>query len=244
MADVEVTTDGDVVTIRLNRPEKRNAITSAMYAALADELAAADRAEAAVVVLTGTGAAFTAGNDLRDMAENPPVGDDPPPVRFLEALTALRAVLVAAVDGPAVGVGTTVLLHCDLAYATARSTFRLPFVALGLVPEAASTLLLPRLVGHQRAAELMLFGEVFDAAEAHRMGMITAVADDADELARLVAERTGRLAEMSRAALHATKSLLVDDTATTVAARLDLDRRVLQKLLPPHPTSGARSVIR
>lgn len=228
--DIEVSTQHDVVTIRLNRPAKRNAITMAMYATLADALT--DAADAAVVVLTGAGGAFTAGNDLRDMVENPPVGDNPPPVRFLTALTTLRAVLVAAVDGPAVGVGTTVLLHCDLAYATARSTFRLPFTQLGLVPEAASTLLLPRLVGHQRAAELMLFGETFDAAEALRLGLVTGVADDAAALEALVAERAATLADLPRGGLHATKALLVDDTATTVAARLDLDRRVLQSLLP------------
>jgi enoyl-CoA hydratase/carnithine racemase len=231
VADVEVVAAGDVVTIRLNRPEKRNAITAAMYARLAAELTAADAAGAAVVVLAGAGGAFTAGNDLRDMAEHPPIGDDPPPVRFLSALAGLRAVLVAAVDGPAIAVGTTVLLHCDLVYATARSTFGLPFVDLGLVPEAASTLLLPRLVGHQRAAELMLLGERFDAAQAHRLGIVTAVVDTLDELRHLIDERTGRLAGKPRAALHATKGLLTDSTACTVPDRLALDRRVLQNLL-------------
>ncbi len=231
MADVEVSSSADVVTVRLDRPEKRNAITSAMYAGIADALRAADGAGAAVVVLTGSGGSFTAGTDLADMAATPPVGDDPPPVRFLAALVALRAVLVAAVDGPAIGVGTTVLLHCDLVYATARSTFRLPFVDLGLVPEAASTLLLPRLVGRQRAAELMLLGERIDCAEALRMGLVSAVADDADGLGTLVADRTAALAAKPRAALHATKALLTDTTATTVDTRLDLDRRVLQALL-------------
>lgn len=229
--DVEVSAADGVVTIRLNRPAKRNAITSAMYATLAEELLAADAADAAVVVLTGAGGAFTAGNDLQDMVANPPVGDNPPPVRFLAALTGLRAVLVAAVDGPAVGVGTTVLLHCDLAYATARSTFRLPFVQLGLVPEAASTLLLPRLVGHQRATELMLFGERFDATAAQQFGLLTDVVEDATALDALVAQRTAQLAELPRAALHSTKALLVDDTTPTVATRLDLDRRVLQSLM-------------
>jgi enoyl-CoA hydratase/carnithine racemase len=230
---VEVSTAGDVVTIRLNRPDKRNAITAAMYTTLADALTAAEASGAAVVVLTGTGGAFTAGNDLHDMRENPPVGDNPPPVRFLAALTGLRAVLVAAVDGPAVGVGTTVLLHCDLVYVTARSTFRLPFVDLGLVPEAASTLLLPRLVGHQRAADLMLFGERFDAATAADLGIVTAVVADADALDQLVAERTAALAAKPRAALRATKALLNDAATTTVPERLDLDRQVLQSLLPP-----------
>lgn len=224
---------GDVVTIRLCRPAKRNAITAAMYTELADALVAAEAACAAVVILTGAGGTFTAGNDLQDMRDNPPVGDNPPPVRFLSALTALGAVLVAAVDGPAIGVGTTVLLHCDLVYATARSTFRLPFIDLGLVPEAASTLLLPRLVGHQRAAELMLFGERFDAAAAAEAGIVTAVVEDATALDRLVAERTAALAGKPRAALRAIKALLVDTTAPTVAQRLEHDRRILQSLLPP-----------
>ncbi len=235
MADVEVTVAGDVVIIRLCRPAKRNAITAAMYATLADELTAAEDSGAAVVVLTGAGGAFTAGNDLLDMQANPPLGDDPPPVRFLSALTALGAVLVAAVDGPAVGVGTTVLLHCDLVYATARSTFRLPFVDLGLVPEAASTLLLPRLVGHQRAAQLMLFGERFDAAAAAELGIVTQVVADGSALDQLVAERTAALAAKPRAALRATKALLLDVTARTVPKRLELDRRVLQSLLPTNP---------
>ncbi|OHV06940.1 enoyl-CoA hydratase-related protein [Mycobacterium talmoniae] len=235
MAEVEVSTSSDVVTIRLNRPDKRNAITAAMYTALADALIAAEASAAAVVVLTGAGGAFTAGNDLQDMRDNPPVGDNPPPVRFLAALTGLRAVLVAAVDGPAIGVGTTVLLHCDFVYATARSTFRLPFVDLGLVPEAASTLLLPRLVGHQRAAELMLFGERFDAATAANVGIVTAVVADGTALDQLLAERTAALVAKPRAALRATKALLVDSTARTVPARLVLDRRVLQSLLPPAP---------
>jgi enoyl-CoA hydratase/carnithine racemase len=230
--DVEVGDGGSVVTIRLNRPDKRNAITSTMYAALADALVGAEASGSTVVVLTGAGGAFTAGNDLGDMLANPPVGDDPPPVRFLSALHALGAVLVAAVDGPAIGVGTTVLLHCDLVYATARSTFRLPFVDLGLVPEAASTLLLPRLVGHQRAADLMLFGERFDAAAAAEAGIVTAVVADAAALDRLIVERTAALAAKPRAAVRAIKALLVDTTAPTVAQRLDLDRRVLQSLLP------------
>jgi enoyl-CoA hydratase/carnithine racemase len=235
MSPVEVSMSGDVVTIRLSRPDKRNAITAAMYTTLADALIAAEASAAAVVVLTGAGGTFTAGNDLHDMQANPPVGDNPPPVRFLSALTGLGAVLVAAVDGPAIGVGTTVLLHCDLVYATARSTFRLPFVDLGLVPEAASTLLLPRLVGHQRAADLMLFGERFDAATAADVGIVTAVVADGGALDQLVAERTAALAAKPRAALRATKALLTDTTTATVPERLDLDRQVLQSLLPRVP---------
>lgn len=240
MSDILVDSADGVVTITLNRPDKRNAVTGAMYATIADALVAANDDDAAVVVLTGAGSAFTAGNDLRDMVENPPLGDNPPPVRFLTALSELRAVLVAAVDGPAIGIGTTVLLHCDLVYATASASFRLPFVNLGLVPEAASSLLLPRLVGHQRAAELMLFGDKFDAARALELGIVTEVVPDADALAALVTERTGALREKPREALLAVKRLLRDEATATVPARLDLDRRVLQSLLPnlPPPPAG------
>jgi len=241
--DVEVLAEPGIRTLRLSRPAKRNAITSAMYAALADALRAADADDdVRVVVLTGSGGSFTAGNDLADMAANPPLGDDAPPLRFLAALSTLRPVLVAAVDGPAIGVGTTVLPHCDLVYATVTSTFRLPFVNLGLVPEAAATLLLPRLVGPGKAAELALFGEPFDAAEAHRLGLVTALAPDRAALDVLVAERAGTLAGKPADAVRETKRLLRDETAVTVAQRLDLDRRVLQRLLDAQIRAGARSV--
>lgn len=230
-APVQVERDGAVRTIRINRPAKRNAITSAMYTTLADALETADRDGARVVVLTGTGGTFTAGNDLADMRETPPVGDNPPPVRFLSALAGLRAVLVAAVDGPAIGVGTTVLLHCDLVYVTARSRFALPFVNLGLVPEAASTLLLPRVAGRQRAAEMMLFGGTFDSEEALAAGIVNDVAPDAESLGVLVAERIAALRDKPAQALLSVKRLLTDESTTTVASRLDLDRRVLQGLL-------------
>jgi enoyl-CoA hydratase/carnithine racemase len=230
--DVEVLAEPGIRTLRLSRPAKRNAITSSMYAALADALWAADADEdVRVVVLTGSGGSFTAGNDLADMAANPPLGDDAPPLRFLAALSTLRPVLVAAVDGPAIGVGTTVLLHSDLVYATVTSKFRLPFVNMGLVPEAASTLLLPRLVGAQKAAELTLFGEPFDAAEAHRLGLVTALAPDAVALAALVTERTRTLAGKPAEAVRETKRLLRDESTVTVADRLDLDRRVMQRLI-------------
>ena len=228
--EVEILDGPGVRTVRLNRPEKRNAITSAMYAALADALCGADD-DVRVVVLTGAGGSFTSGNDLADMAANPPLGDDAPPLRFLEALSTLPAVLVAAIDGPAIGIGTTVLPHCDLVYATRRSTFCLPFVDLGLVPEAASTLLLPRIVGPQKAAELTLFGEPFDAAEAHRLGLVTTVTEDAASLSALIEDRTAALVGKPVEALRATKRLLRDETTPTVAARLELDRAVMQRLL-------------
>ena len=240
--EVQILAEPGIRTLRLSRPAKRNAITSAMYTVLADALSAADADEdVRVVVITGSGGSFTAGNDLADMAANPPLSDDAPPLRFLAALSTLRPVLVVAVNGPAIGVGTTVLPHCDLVYATVGSTFRLPFVNLGLVPEAAATLLLPRIVGPSKAAELMLFGEPFDAVEAHRLGLVTALAPDAEALDALVSERTRTLAGKPAAALRETKRLLRDESAVTVADRLDLDRRVLQRLLETQFLAGARA---
>ncbi|MDQ2628047.1 MAG: enoyl-CoA hydratase-related protein [Actinomycetota bacterium] len=229
--DVLVETRGPTVTLRLNRPAKHNAITAGMYESLADALEAVDPAATPFVLLTGSGTAFTAGNDLADMKANPPRGEQPAPVRFLDALSRTDAVVIAAVDGHAIGIGTTLLLHCDLVYASARSTFRFPFVDLGLVPEAASTLLLPQLIGHQRAAQAMLFGESFSAAEAQAAGFVNEVVPTAKDLEALVAHRMSVLGTKPRAALSAIKRLLRDDTATSVNTRLALDSKVLTELL-------------
>lgn len=227
---VRVDRDGEVRTLTLDRPEKRNAITTAMYATLADEFEAAESAGGRVVVLTGAGGAFTAGNDLGDMRANPRVGDDPPPVRFLRAIASASAVVIAAVDGPALGIGSTVLLHCDLVYATARSLFGFPFVDLGLVPEAASTLLLPRSAGRHVAAEMMLFGEKFDATTARTAGLVTEVVADAAALEARLAERVAGLLGKPPVALRAVKRLLADESALTVPERLAMDSQVLREL--------------
>src|SRR6266478_400507 len=167
---------GKVRTLVMNRPAKKNALTVAMYAALADELArAAGSSAIRAVVLTGAGDVFTAGNDIRDFVADPPVSDDSHVVRFLKALVAFPKPILAQVNGPAIGVGSTMLLHCDLVLAASSARFQLPFVKLGLCPEGGSSLLLPRLVGLQRASEAILWGEPFDAAAAERMGLVNEV---------------------------------------------------------------------
>lgn len=177
---VEFVQQDGVLEIRLNRPEKKNALTVAMYAAMADALTAAEADPSVRVVLfAGSGGVFSAGNDLNDFIARPPTGPDAPVLRFLRAVSETSKVLVAAVEGPAIGIGTTLLLHCDLVVAGSGARFAVPFVNLGLVPEAASSLLLPRLVGHQRAAELFLLGETFDAATAHGYGLVNRVVEDA-----------------------------------------------------------------
>ena len=200
--------DGGVLTLIMQRPAKKNALTRDMYAALSDLLAAADADPAVrVLLIRGAGDAFTAGNDLKDFLEQPPADESSPVVRFLRALCTVRKPLIAAVQGAAVGIGTTLLLHCDLVYAGESARFQLPFVNLGLCPEAASTFLLPLAAGHRRAVELLLFGEPFGALEAQRAGLINRILPDAE--LRPAAEAAARqLAAKPLAALLVTKELL------------------------------------
>lgn len=204
----------EITEIRLNRPDKLNAITVEMYQAMAEALMAADADPAVrVVLIAGNGDAFTAGNDLKDFTARPPASDDSPVVHFLRAISTARKVLIAAVHGSAVGVGTTMLLHCDLVVAANSARLQLPFVNLALVPEAGSTLLLPRLVGHQRAAELMLLGEVFDAQAAHGFGLVNYVVNDA-ELQTTARRLAQAVAARAPAAVRETKALLRSSTST------------------------------
>jgi len=208
-----------VCEVQLNRPEKRNALTLAMYGDIVDALNEARADDSVrVVLLSGVGASFTAGNDLNDFLKQD-LGEDSNAVRFLRALLSFRKVLMAAVHGQTVGVGVTMLLHCDLVVAARSTQLSMPFVKLGLVPEAGSSLLLPRAVGHHRAAELLLLGRPFDAVEAQSMGIVNRVVDDpvlmeeARKLARCVAQQPA-------GALVATKRLLRSETGS-VAVRIE-----------------------
>jgi enoyl-CoA hydratase/carnithine racemase len=205
---VLVETRGPVLHLRLNRPEKKNALTVEMYAAMADALRGAEEnPDVRVILLSAEGDAFTAGNDLADFLQRPPTDESSPVLRFLHALIGASKPLVAAVNGLAVGVGATMLLHCDLVYAARSARFHLPFVGLGLVPEAGSSLLLPQRVGQARAAELLLLGEPFDAERALEMGIVSDVFPD-EELAARAGERALRLAAQPPAAVRATRALL------------------------------------
>ncbi len=205
-----------ILTVEIRRPEKKNALTAAMYGALADALEHADADDAVrVVLIHGQPEAFTAGNDLRDFLDDPPRGVDAPVFRFIHCLRALEKPLVAAVTGVAVGIGTTLLLHCDLAYCGEGSRFQLPFVNLGLCPEAASSVLLPRLAGHVRAAELLLLGEPFSAGKALEIGLVNEVLPDDRVLAR-ARERAGQLARQPAAAVRLAKTLMKSADADLV----------------------------
>jgi enoyl-CoA hydratase/carnithine racemase len=211
------TTDG-ASEIVLQRPQRKNALTLAMYAALSEALEVAGR-DAAVraVLFRGEGGSFTSGNDLGDFMQSPPTDDNSPVMRFLTALARFEKPIVAAVEGHAIGIGTTLLLHCDLVYAAPTARFQLPFVNLALVPEAASSFLLPRLVGHARASELLFFGEPFDAAAARELGIVNAVADDVLGHARA---RVRALVEKPAEALKLTKRLLKEPLAGDIPSRM------------------------
>jgi len=205
---VTVSRDGAVLVITMNRPEKKNALTHVMYAAMAEALGqAAGDAAVRAILITGAGDAFTSGNDLGDFLNAPPHGGDAPVLRFLTALSTAEKPVVAAVNGLAVGIGTTMLLHCDLVYAARSAIFTAPFVNLALVPEAASSMLLPRRIGHAKAAELFLLGGRLDAAQAEAAGLVTAVFDD-PALAAEALNKTRALAAKAPGAVRATKALM------------------------------------
>ncbi|WP_337868670.1 enoyl-CoA hydratase [Meiothermus sp.] len=208
MHNVEQVLENRILQLSFNRLERKNAITAEMYGALAQALDKANSDPAVrVVLMTGQPGIFTSGNDIQDFLENPPTGIQSPVFRFLDALSHLEKPLVAAVDGLAVGVGTTLLLHCDLVYATPEARFQLPFVNLGLVPEAASSLLLPQIAGYQRAAEMLLLGEVFSAEQALTAGLVNAIVPS-HQLLEHALGIAHKLVERPAQALRLTKCLL------------------------------------
>src|SRR3569833_360701 len=212
-----------VCEVQLNRPEKRNALTLAMYGGLIDALNEARADDSVrVVLVSGAGASFTAGNDLNDFLGQGTFNDSNNAIRFLETLRSFRKVLIAAVHGQTVGIGVTALLHCGLVVAARSTQMSMPFVKLGLVPEAGSSLLLPRLVGYQRAAELLLLGRPFDASEALEMGLVNRVTEDAalmDEARKLA--RT--VAQQPPGSLLATKLLLMSEAGLGARMQEELE---------------------
>jgi len=185
-----------VATIEIARPEKKNALTAAMYQAMADALrAAADDATVRAVLITGQPGVFTSGNDLEDFMQRPPQGADSPVAQFMRALLECDKPVVAAVTGAAIGIGTTMLLHCDFVYVSDEARLATPFVSLGLVPEYASSLLMPLLMGPRRAAERLLLGDPFTGETAVECGLANAVLPAAEVVnhARRVAERFNAL---------------------------------------------------
>ncbi|MBX2997953.1 MAG: enoyl-CoA hydratase [Caldilineaceae bacterium] len=212
-----------VWVLRIHRVEKKNALTAAMYEALTAGLegAIADAGVRAVVI-TGGESCFTAGNDIGDFIANPPVDEKSPVMRFLRAVSTFPKPLIAAVNGVAVGIGTTLLLHCDLVYAGEGARFSLPFVDLGLVAEGASSLLLPQLVGRRKASELLLLAEPFDAATALAMGLINRVLPPAEVEAFALAQAQ-KLAAKAPSALQTTKALILRPQQDAIAEAIAVE---------------------
>jgi enoyl-CoA hydratase/carnithine racemase len=240
MSQIEVARDGAVMRIAINRPEKKNALTADMYDALSDAVEEAERdAGVRVLLLHGKGDAFTAGNDLQDFLQKPWKGQaKPPAVRFIHAVAHANKPIVAVVHGLVVGVGTTILLHCDLVYAAEETRFMMPFVNLGIVPEAASTVLLPLLIGRQRAAELFLLGAPLAAQRAYEIGLVNAVLA-ADKLLPTAAEAAQALAAKPAAALRATKNLMKRYYQTEVDRALREEVEVISERLESAETREA-----
>ena len=231
MSDILIHTDGGVSTITFNRLDKKNALTEAMYSALAEAMQQAASDDAVrVLVIQGDASVFTAGNDIKDFLEHPPTSTDAPVFRFLRQLVSFPKPLIAAVAGPAVGVGTTMLFHCDLVYAGDNAAFAMPFVNLGLCPEAGSSLLAPQLVGHQRAAELLLLGEPFLAETARDIGLVNRITAPT-EVNALALAQAQRLASKPMSSLLETKRLLKQGQQAALLERVAEEAAVFARML-------------
>lgn len=240
MNDIQTREDSGVLIVTFTRETRKNALTVAMYQHLTATLerAATDPA-IAVVLFHSSEHTFSAGNDLADFLNNPPDTLDAPVWQFLRTVSTFPKPLVAAVCGVAVGIGTTLLLHCDLVYAGSNARFSVPFVNLGLCPEAGSSLLLPRLFGYQRAAQALLLGEPFDAEAAQQAGLVNQVLAPADTF-DLALSQARKLACKPLPALMETKRLMKSAEAAALGERIDEEARQFAHLLD---TDAARQAI-
>ncbi len=248
-SEIVIARDNRVQVLRLSRPDKKNALTRAMYAALSDAIEQGDADPAiAAHVITGSGGIFTAGNDIGDFLASG-LGDDDAStdvLRFIRLLPVIKKPLIAAVDGIAIGIGTTLLFHCDLVYATPAATFATPFLDLGLVPEAGSSLLMPRTMGYQRAFEMLVLGDPFSAERAREAGFVNAIVPT-DAIEETAIKAATRLGAKPPEALALARDLLrgnavdisrrVDEEAIAFAARLKSPeaREAFQAFLEKRP---------
>lgn len=237
MSEITTSLIGQTQVISFNRPEKMNAITRDMYAGLASALneAAGDFAVRAVVI-TSEGDHFTAGNDIKDFMANPPTEESSDVARFLTSLLEFPKPLIAAVKGNAVGVGTTMLLHCDIVIAAPNAKFSMPFTSLGLVPEAGATKLFPELVGYQRAARIFLTGDPFSADEAKEMGLVESITSDPQAQALELAEQIG---QQPPQAIINTKALMKAGKHDSVAAVMKAEFQIFALALQSEEAAEA-----
>lgn len=220
---IDVTLEQGVLTLTLNRPEKKNALSKLMYQHLVQQLQqAAGNDEVKVVLLQGSADCFSSGNDLADFLQSGELNDAHPTVMFLYEIAKFPKPVVAAVAGLAIGIGTTVLLHCDLVYSTADCRFQLPFTQLGLCPEAGSSVLLPLLIGHQRASSMLLLSEAIDGHEAWRIGLVNQLVAR-DDLLEFALNKAKKLAALPSDAVQSSKKLIKSSSTVQQAIALELE---------------------
>ncbi|HEX3494252.1 MAG TPA: enoyl-CoA hydratase-related protein [Methylocella sp.] len=236
--NVKITRDGAVLCVTFDRPDKKNALNRAMYVAATDALRQADGDQSiGAVVFTGSGGVFTAGNDIADFLEESAEPGEFPAFTFIKTLAACETPLVAAIEGMAIGIGATMILHCDLVYVAPGTVFRLPFVDLCLVPEAASSLLFPRRIGVAKAAEFLLLGEAFGAEEAVRLGLANAIVPEC-ELRGFAIESAARFATKPRAAIAATRRLMRGDSQE-ILVRIEEEARLFSAAMRSNEARAA-----
>ncbi|MBP02944.1 MAG: enoyl-CoA hydratase [Rhodospirillaceae bacterium] len=209
---IQTSVKNNIMTLTIGRPEKKNAITEAMYLSMTNHINEARQAkDVKVLVITGADDCFTSGNDLKDFLENPPNGLGSPVFQFMYALCDFEKPIIGAVNGPAIGIGVTLLMHCDLVFATESATFQLPFINLGLVPEFGSSLILPMLIGHARASEALMLGKPFNSETALKMGLVNSVFSDSTlmphtlDTAKVLASKPPRALQKTKALINQNK---------------------------------------
>lgn len=233
--------DGAVLILHMNRPEKKNALTQTMYQALSDGIChGEENSDVHVILIRGAGECFSSGNDINDFVTQVSPGSEPASVGFMKALLQARKPLVAAVNGPAIGIGVTMLLHCDLVYAAPDAWLQMPFTRLGLCPEAGSSFLAPMLMGHQRAAELLLLGEKISAETACQYGLVNAVTANGDVFTHAL-QRAQELAALPAEAVQTTKHLLKRSQQSMAQEAIGLELVNFSRLLG---TEQAQSILR
>lgn len=229
--DILISKKNCILTITFNRPGKKNAITTAMYQTMANALKDAENdAEVRAIVFTGKQEIFTAGNDLDDFLRNPPQSTESSVYQFIQTLSHATKPVIAAVSGLAVGIGTTMLLHCDFVYAADNARFSMPFAKLGLCPEFASSLLLPQIAGYQRAAEKLMLGEAFSAQEACAMGFVNKVLPAAEVLA-FAQVQAAKLVALPTSSLRATKRLMKGKQMAAIEAKIKEESVLFSEML-------------
>jgi len=234
-----------ILRLSINRPEKKNALTFTMYEAMIECIERADRDNSVrILLIHGMGGNFTAGNDLQDFLQNPPKDESAPVFRFMYALSRMKKPVVAAVEGVAVGIGTTMLLHCDLVYASSDAKFLMPFVNLGLNPEAGSSYLLPLLAGYHRAAELLMLGEPFTAEKAAEIGLVNQVVSDPNVLDYALLQAR-KLASKPQVSVLITKKLLKEAHAEMIRRTISKEALILiDRLGSPEAVAAFEAILK